>query len=61
MPKIWTYNDRSVHLQKREEMGQFSLGWTVITLFRKNAIRFNETWKPERSFRLGECMGNEAR
>ena len=42
-------------------MGQFSLGWTVITLFRKNAIRFNETWKPERSFRLGECMGNEAR
>ena len=56
----WTYSDQSIRLRKGEEMGRFLLGSTVITLFRKNAIRFNETWIPERSVRLGECMGNEA-
>jgi phosphatidylserine decarboxylase len=55
----WTYDSQPpVVLRKGEEMGRFLLGSTVVMLFRKDTITFNQDWAPERSVRLGELMGN---
>jgi phosphatidylserine decarboxylase len=55
----WTYDGQPpVVLRKGEEMGRFLLGSTVVMLFKKDTIRFNPDWAPERSVRLGELMGN---
>ncbi|TFI59293.1 phosphatidylserine decarboxylase [Sphingomonas parva] len=54
----WRYDDRSIVLNKGEEMGRFLLGSTIVMLFAKDRIVFNEDWAPERPVRLGEPMGN---
>ncbi|RKK03843.1 phosphatidylserine decarboxylase [Pseudoroseomonas wenyumeiae] len=54
----WCYNDQDIALKKGEEMGRFLLGSTVVMLFQQNNIAFNQDWKPERSVRLGERMGD---
>jgi phosphatidylserine decarboxylase len=53
----WRYEDQDVVLKKGEEMGRFLLGSTVVMLFGKGIIAFNEDWVPERAVRLGEPMG----
>jgi phosphatidylserine decarboxylase len=60
LPKVfeWSYEAKPVVLKKGEEMGRFLLGSTVVMLFKKDSIRFNGEWSPERSVRLGEVMGN---
>lgn len=59
-PSEWTYPERHIRLKQGEEMGRFLLGSTVVMLFRQGSIAFNEEWKPERTVRLGEMMGNRA-
>jgi phosphatidylserine decarboxylase len=54
----WTYDTKPVLLEKGEEMGRFLLGSTVVMLFQKDTICFNQDWAPERPVRLGEMMGN---
>jgi phosphatidylserine decarboxylase len=54
----WTYGDQDLVLKKGEEMGRFLLGSTIVMLFRKDTIVFNEAWAPERPVRLGELMGS---
>jgi phosphatidylserine decarboxylase len=54
----WTYADQNIVLEKGEEMGRFLLGSTIVMLFRRGAIVFNEDWAPERKVRLGEMMGD---
>jgi len=54
----WCYNDQDIVLKQGEEMGRFLLGSTIVMLFRQNIIAFNQDWKPERSVRLGERMGD---
>ena len=54
----WRYDDRSILLKKGAEMGRFLLGSTIVMLFRKDSIVFNEEWAPERPVRLGEAMGD---
>jgi phosphatidylserine decarboxylase len=54
----WTYESQDVVLRKGEEMGRFLLGSTIVMLFRRDTIVFNENWAPERSVRLGEVMGS---
>lgn len=54
----WRYDDQQIILKKGEEMGRFLLGSTIVMLFKKDTIRFNPEWAPERSVRLGEVMGN---
>ena len=56
----WTYGDQQVLLKKGDEMGRFLLGSTVVLLFRKDAVRFNDEWVPARSIRMGEKMGSKA-
>ena len=53
----WTYGDQAIALKQGDEMGRFLLGSTIIMLFTEGAIRFKESWAPERPVRLGEFMG----
>lgn len=53
----WTYADRPVVLRKGEEFARFLLGSTIVMLFPKATIAFNDDWIPERRVRLGEPMG----
>jgi phosphatidylserine decarboxylase len=57
-PSEWTYRDNPIELRKGEEMGGFLLGSTIVVLFGRDTIRFNEDWQPERTVRLGERMGD---
>jgi phosphatidylserine decarboxylase len=57
----WTYKPGEVTLKKGDEMGRFLLGSTVVMLWPKGVIGFNETWSPARSVRMGEHMGSLAR
>jgi phosphatidylserine decarboxylase len=54
----WSYMDENIVLNKGEEMGRFLLGSTIVMLFQKDTIVFNQDWAPESSVRLGEWMGN---
>ncbi|HZF44530.1 MAG TPA: archaetidylserine decarboxylase [Sphingomonadaceae bacterium] len=58
MVSEWTYEDQAVLLSKGEEMGRFLLGSTIVMLFKKDTIAFNQDWAPERPVRLGEAMGH---
>jgi phosphatidylserine decarboxylase len=54
----WSYADQNVVLKQGDEMGRFMLGSTVVMLFPKSAMRFNEAWQPTGVVRLGEAMAN---
>ncbi|MCE0493496.1 archaetidylserine decarboxylase [Vibrio salinus] len=52
----WHYpreGHKAVHLKKGEEMGRFKLGSTVINLFAKEQIRFDDTMNIERPTIMG--------
>ncbi|MYN04639.1 phosphatidylserine decarboxylase [Pseudoduganella sp. DS3] len=57
----WTYADQNIVLKKGEEMGRFLLGSTVVMLFPKNTLQFNQKWQPAAPVRLGELMANQIR
>lgn len=54
----WDYQDRNITLKQGEEMGRFMLGSTVVLLFPQADMRFNPSWKPAGSVRLGEAMAH---
>lgn len=53
----WDYSDRNIHLKQGEEMGHFLLGSTVVMLFEKDVLTFNDRWHAGKPIRLGEAMG----
>ena len=53
----WSYNDQNIKMKQGDEMGRFLLGSTVVMLFQKDSLSFNETWHAEKSVKLGETMG----
>jgi phosphatidylserine decarboxylase len=57
----WNYDAGEVTLVRGAEMGRFLLGSTVVMLFARDTVRFNEVWAPERGIRMGEAMGWLAR
>lgn len=57
--RTWTYAEQNIQLQQGEEMGRFLLGSTVVMLFQKNSMKFNEIWNPEKFVQLGEVMGTK--
>jgi phosphatidylserine decarboxylase len=56
--KEWTYDDQQIVLKKGEELGRFLLGSTVVMLFPKDTLQFNNAWQPAGPVRLGEAMAN---
>ena len=58
--KTWNYDKKNITLKQGNEMGRFLLGSTVVMLFEKEAIKFNENWQPALGIRLGEVVGNKA-
>jgi len=57
--QYWDYQDQNIVLEKGAEMGRFKLGSTIVALFAKDSIQFNETLAPSsvtRVTRLGELF-----
>lgn len=57
--RVWSYQDQNINLKQGDEMGKFLLGSTVVMLFEKDTLKFNETWKAERAIKLGEMMATK--
>lgn len=55
--KSWDYKGKNIVLQQGEEMGRFLLGSTVVMLFEKDKIAFNQSWVAAKIIKLGEIMG----
>jgi phosphatidylserine decarboxylase len=53
----WGYKTGEVTLKKGDEMARLLLGSTVVMLWPKGTISFNDTWQPARGVRMGERMG----
>jgi len=51
-------DDKAITLKKGDEMGRFKLGSTVILMFQKGALSFNEKMKPEVPLQFGESIGH---
>ena len=56
--KTWNYGDQNIVLKQGDEMGRFLLGSTVVMLFPKGPLQFNQAWATSRAVRLGEAMGH---
>lgn len=54
----WSYANDNIVLKKGEELGRFLLGSTVVMLFPKDTVQFNQAWQPAGPVQLGEVMGN---
>lgn len=57
----WRYEapaEAGVRLAKGEEMGRFNMGSTVILVFAKDRIRWEDALKPDAPVRVGERIGN---
>ncbi len=58
----WRYpasaDQPAVELKQGEEMGRFLLGSTVVMLFPRGPLRFNQEWAAGGSVRLGEVMAD---
>ncbi len=55
----WRYDDQKIELKKGQEMGRFLLGSTVVMLFPKGGLQFNEGWAPAAPVRMGEAMAKQ--
>ena len=57
----WDYpseGNQSVKLKKGKEMGRFKLGSTVINLFAKNTIRFDDSVQNGAATQMGSCYAH---
>lgn len=57
--RVWSYEDQNIQLKQGDEMGKFLLGSTVVMLFEKDTLQFNEAWQAERAIKLGEMMATK--
>lgn len=53
---ITTYENKNITYKKGEEIGKFLMGSTVICLFEKDKIAFDDKLKPEQTTRVGTVM-----
>ncbi len=62
----WRYGDASgdekhVALKRGDELGRFLLGSTVVMLWPKEVLRFNQAWSPTKAIQLNEVMAVAAK
>lgn len=57
-PSCWQYQNKAPILQKGEEMGRFNMGSTIIVLFGKDKIAWEEILVAGESVKLGEQIGH---
>ncbi len=53
----WHYSENAPVLEKGEEMGRFNMGSTIIVLFGKNRVKWDDTLVAGRTVKLGEQIG----
>jgi len=56
--KMVSKNHTGIHLNRGEELGYFKLGSTVIVVFGKNKVAWNENLQPETHVKMGELLGS---
>jgi phosphatidylserine decarboxylase len=54
----WHYDQKSIRLNKGEEMGRFNMGSTIIVLFGKDKVRWESQFKADKTVNLGEKIGD---
>lgn len=61
-PRSWEYppkkREKTIKLAKGDEMGRFNMGSTVILLFGKGAVRWDDAHAPGQSVYMGERIGS---
>jgi phosphatidylserine decarboxylase len=58
--RIWNYAENAPSLAKGEEMGRFNMGSTIIILFGKDAIAWENHRVPGSPVRMGQALGRIA-
>lgn len=54
--QYWDYQDKEIILEKGAELGRFKLGSTIVALFAKDSIQFNDDLAPMSVTRLGQLF-----
>ncbi|WP_293775874.1 archaetidylserine decarboxylase [uncultured Oxalicibacterium sp.] len=54
----WRYDKQHLVLKKGEEMGRFLLGSTVVLLFQKDKLAFEQSWQSTGAIKVGERMAD---
>ncbi|MGJ8582090.1 MAG: archaetidylserine decarboxylase [Psychromonas sp.] len=54
--QYWDYQDQDITIEKGQEMGRFKLGSTIVALFPKGSIEFDEQLAPSSVTRLGKLF-----
>lgn len=55
--RSWKYQNNEIVIAKGEEIGRFNMGSTIIVLFGKDKIKWNDNFKPGNKVKLGEMIG----
>jgi phosphatidylserine decarboxylase len=53
----WFYKHKPIILQKGEEMGRFNMGSTIIVIFGKGKVHWEDEFKSDKLVQLGEKIG----
>lgn len=53
----WDYKDNAPMLKMGQEMGRFNMGSTIIVLFGKNSVQWDEGFMADKPVKLGEKIG----
>lgn len=54
----WRYADRTITLNKGDEMGHFQLGSTVILLFPEHTLQWSTAFQPDSVIKMGQQLAN---
>jgi phosphatidylserine decarboxylase len=55
--RTWKYENHAPTLKIGEEMGRFNMGSTIIVLFEKDKMTWNEDFTAEKAVNMGEKIG----
>lgn len=55
--RTWDYQKNEIVISKGEEMGRFNMGSTIIVLFGKDKVVWEELFKAGKTVKLGELIG----